>query len=281
MYKKRATSAYVFVWKAVKNVTWIYSLYQIGNLTKMKKVSLILTTYNSKENFMKTYKSIRQQDYPDIEIVVIDGGSTDGTVAEIQKCAGWEAGRLKWISEKDHGIYDAINKGIRLASGDLIAVFNDTFYTDSALSKLVRAINSNDGYGGAHGDLVYCQNGKIKRYWKMGEGRIEDGWMPAHPTLLLKREVYERCGVYKTDYKCSSDYEFMVRILKDSSVRLAYVPEILVSMFYGGTSSNGLGAYMVSFREACRALKENGVQHPYWICMKRTFRVLKQFTTSG
>ena len=111
----------------------------------------------------------------------------------------------------------------------------------------------------------------------MGEGQIEDGWMPAHPTLLLKREVYERFGVYKTDYRCSSDYEFMIRILKDSKVRLAYVPEILVSMFYGGTSSNGLGAYAVSFREACRALKENEVKHPWLISIKRTFRVVKQF----
>ena len=101
--------------------------------------------------------------------------------------------------------------------------------------------------------------------------------MPAHPTLLLKREVYERFGVYKTDYRCSSDYEFMVRILKDGGIHLAYVPEILVSMFYGGTSSNGLGAYVVSFREACRALEENGVRHPYWISMKRTLKVLKQF----
>lgn len=243
----------------------------------MRKVSLILTTYNSKENFLKTYKSIRRQDYPNIEIIVVDGGSTDGTVTEIKKCADLEAGSLKWISERDHGIYDAINKGIHLASGDLIAVFNDIFYIDSAVSKLVQAINSNGRYDGAHGDLIYCQDGKIKRYWKMGEGRIEDGWMPAHPTLLLKREVYERGGVYKTDYRCSSDYEFMVRILKDGDVRLAYVPEILVSMFYGGTSSNGLGAYMVSFREACRALKGNGVRHPYWISTKRTFRVLKQF----
>ena len=277
MYQKRTTSAYIFVWKTVENVAWTYSLFWNGNMTKMKKVSLILTTYNSKENFLKTYKSIRQQDYPDIEIVVVDGGSTDGTVSEIQKCAGQESGRMKWISEKDHGIYDAINKGIRLASGDLIAVFNDTFYTDSAVSKLVQAINSNGGYDGAHGDLVYCQNGKVKRYWKMGKGQIEDGWMPAHPTLLLKREVYERFGVYKTDYRCSSDYEFMVRILKDGGIHLAYVPEILVSMFYGGTSSNGLGAYMVSFQEACRALKENGVRHPYWISVKRTCRVLRQF----
>ena len=246
-------------------------------MVKTQKVSLILTTYNSRENFLKTYESIRQQDYPDIEIVVVDGGSVDGTVAEIQRCAAQEAGRLKWISEKDRGIYDAINKGIRLASGDLIAVFNDTFYTDSAISGLVRAINSNNGYDGAHGDLVYCHDGKVKRYWKMGEGRIEDGWMPAHPTLLLKREVYERFGVYKTDYRCSSDYEFMVRILKDGRIRLAYVPEILVSMFYGGTSSNGLGAYAVSFQEACRALKENGIRYAWWICLKRTFKVCRQF----
>ena len=247
----------------------------------MQKVSLILTTYNLKENFLKTYKSIRQQDYPDIEIVVADGGSTDGTAEEIRKCAGREAGRMKWISEKDHGIYDAINKGIRLSSGDLIAVFNDTFYTPSAVSKLVQAINGNSGYDGAHGDLVYCQNGKIKRYWKMGEGRIPDGWMPAHPTLLLKREIYERYGLYKTDYKCSADYEFMVRILKSGEVRLAYVPEILVSMFYGGTSSSGLSAYLVSFREACRALKENEVRHPWLISLRRTGRVLRQFLGKG
>lgn len=101
--------------------------------------------------------------------------------------------------------------------------------------------------------------------------------MPAHPTLLLKREVYERYGVYKTDYKCSSDYEFMVRILKDGRIRLAYVPEILVSMFYGGTSSNGLSAYMVSFWEAYRALKENRVRNAWWICIKRTFKVCRQF----
>ena len=262
-------------------MTWIYSLYENGNVTKMRKVSLILTTYNSKENFLKTYKSIRQQDYPDIEIVVVDGGSTDGTVAEIQKCAGWEAGRLKWISEKDHGIYDAINKGIHLASGDLIAVFNDIFYTNFAISKLVQAINHDGGYDGAHGDLIYCQNGKVKRYWKMGEGLIEKGWMPAHPTLLLKREVYERYGVYKTDYKCSSDYEFMVRILKDGGVRLAYVPEILVSMFYGGTSSNGIKAYAVSFMEACRALKENGIKHSYLISIRRTYKVFKQFLSGN
>ena len=242
-----------------------------------KKVSLILTTHNSKENFLKTYESIRQQDYSDIEIVVIDGASTDDTLAEIQKCAGWEAGRLKWISEKDHGIYDAINKGIGLASGDLIVIFNDIFYTNSAISKLVQAISRDGGYDGAHGDLIYCQNGKVKRYWKMGAGRIEEGWMPAHPTLLLKREVYERYGVYKTDYKCSSDYEFMVRILKDDRIRLAYVPETLVSMFYGGTSSNGLRAYMVSFREAYRALKENGIRYAGWICIKRTFKVWQQF----
>ena len=244
---------------------------------KMQKISLILTTYNSKENFLKTYKSIKRQDYSDIEIVVVDGGSTDGTLTEIQKCAEREEDCLKWISEKDHGIYDAINKGIHLASGDLIAVFNDTFYTDSAVSKLVWAINSDGGYDGAHGDLVYCQNGRIKRYWKMGTGRIEEGWMPAHPTLLLKREVYECYGVYKTDYKCSSDYEFMVRILKDGRIRLAYVPEILVSMFYGGTSSNGLSAYMVSFWEAYRALKENRVRNALGICIKRTFKVCRQF----
>lgn len=101
--------------------------------------------------------------------------------------------------------------------------------------------------------------------------------MPGHPTLFLKREVYERYGSYDISYRCAADYEFMVRFLKDENNRLMYVPEVLIAMYYGGTSNAGLRNYLVSFKEGYQALKKNGVRHPLWITLKRTIRVLRQF----
>lgn len=241
------------------------------------RVSLIITTYNSVDNFCLTYRSIREQDYKDIEIIIIDGGSTDGTLEKIKEFSALDQGRVKWVSEKDEGIYDAINKGLNLATGDLIGIFNDIYSTKEAISRLVNAINHSKDIMGAHADLAYLEEDTVRRLWRMGGGRIEQGWMPAHPTLLLRREVYEKYGYYKTDYICSADYEFMVRFLKDGGIKLAYVPDTLVYMFYGGTSSNGLKAYCQSFAEACRALKENGIQFPAMISIKRTWKVLRQF----
>lgn len=242
----------------------------------MLNVSLILTTYNSKENFIKTYESICRQTYPAIEIVVIDGASTDGTREEIEKRAQNDI-RIRWISEPDSGIYSAMNKGLRIATGDIVAFFNDTFCTEKAVEQYVKAIEES-GCDGVHSDLVYQdESGKTIRRWKMGNGTIRQGWLPGHPTLYLKREIYDKYGAYKEDYRCSADYEFMVRILKDGKVKLAYIPEVLISMFYGGTSSNGLKAYWVSLWEGVRALRENGVKGAFWITLVRTVRVLRQF----
>ena len=115
------------------------------------------------------------------------------------------------------------------------------------------------------------------RRWRMGEGKISEGWLPGHPTLYLKRDIYEKYGEYKEDYRCAADYEFMVRILKDSQVHLAYIPETLIAMFYGGTSSNGLKAYWISFWEGVRALRDNGVKGAIRITVLRMLKVLKQF----
>lgn len=242
----------------------------------MQKVSLIMTTYNSREHFAASYESIRRQTYPDIEIVVVDGKSDDGTVEEIKKRAE-ENPALRWISEKDSGIYNALNKGIRMAKGDIIAIFNDQYLRDDAVEQYVRAIENNR-CDGVHSDLVYLdENGRSVRRWKMGEGDIRKGWMPGHPTLYLKKEVYERYGLYKEDYRCAADYEFMVRILKDGNIKLSYIPQELIAMYYGGTSNSSLGAYLVSFREGVRALRENQVKHAFWITILRTIKVLKQF----
>lgn len=239
-------------------------------------VSLILTSYNCKENLKRTLKSIEMQDYPRIEVIIIDGLSTDGTVDVIKAYAERTRYKCQWISEKDCGIYDAMNKGLKLAKGDIIAFFNDLFLIPNAVSLMAGAIER-EGTDGASADLVYATDKKAKRYWKMGAGKIVSGWMPGHPTLYLRREVYEKYGGYDSSYKCSADYEFMVRILKDGSLRLSYVPTTILRMYYGGTSTADMGSYWVSLMEAYRALKNNGVRFAWWINARRTVKVLMQF----
>lgn len=241
-----------------------------------KLVSLILTTYNCKDMLVQTLQSIEQQTYPSIELIIVDGNSTDGTVEAIEEYSQRSPYPLQWISEPDQGIYDAINKGIGLAKGDYIEVMNDEYSVDDAIEQLVQATESQEHYVGAHADLVYADQGVVIRAWKMGEGRIGSGWMPGHPTLLLESSVYNKYGLYDTTYTCSADYEFMVRFLT-AGEQLAYVPQNLVSMYYGGTSTATLSSYLVSFREAHRALRKNHVRFPLGICLIRTVRVLWQF----
>lgn len=246
-------------------------------ILKIKKVSLLVTTYNSKDNLAVTLENIEAQDYSDIEVVIVDGQSVDGTVDVIREFADRHTG-TRWISEPDRGLYDAMNKAWAMCTGDIVAVCNDRLCTSDAVTKLVCAIEQGGAdCVGAHSDLVYVDGERVVRTWHMGEGNLSQGWIPGHPTLFLKREIYERYGIYDISYRCAADYEFMVRFLKDGNNRLVYVPEVLVAMFYGGTSNAGLGNYWVSVKESYTALKKNSVPHPLLITFKRTVRVLKQF----
>ena len=249
----------------------------------MQKVSLLVTTYNVKDNLVVTLESIEAQDYADMEVVIVDGQSRDGTLDVIREfskrhSAEEESISVRWISEPDKGLYDAMNKAWSMCTGDIVAVCNDRLCKSDAVTKLVNAIEQGGSECiGAHADLVYVDGERIVRKWHMGEGRISSGWMPGHPTLFLRRKVYEQYGCYDISYRCAADYEFMVRFLKDERNRLAYVPEVLIAMFYGGTSNAGLGNYLVSFKEGYMALKKNHVPNPLTITIKRTFRVLSQF----
>lgn len=248
----------------------------------MKKVSLILTTYNSKDNLEKTLNSIEMQDYPNIEVVIKDGGSTDGTLDIIREYQEKSKLTMIHVSKPDKGIYDAMNQGYELSSGDVIVCFNDVFSTPDVVSKMVKkmeTLNPETGkeYVGVHADLVYVEGDKVIRKWCMGEGSIYWGWMPGHPTLFLKREIYEKYGLYRTDFKIAADYEFMVRFLKDKKNKLAYLPETIIKMFYGGTSTVGLKSYIESFKEGYRALRINGISLAFWITGFRTLKVLSQF----
>ena len=246
----------------------------------MKLVSLILTTYNCAENLKKTLTAIDSQDYLDIEVVIKDGLSTDDTVDVIKDYAEESRYTVIWKSCEDTGIYDAMNQGYELSHGEYILFINDFLLQKDAISKLVNAIESDERNVGAHANLIYSNENKVVRYWKMGPQRsFYSGWMPGHPTFMLKREIYEKIGLYDTSYRISADYDLMQRALKKGS-RIGYVPEVIVSMYYGGTSTSSSSGYIDGLKEAHRALNSNGYRFAYVIDALRTIRVLMQFVNA-
>jgi len=240
------------------------------------KVSVVTTTYNDIENLKRILAEVKKQTYPNIEHIIVDGGSTDGTVDLLKELEEKEPGRISWMSEKDNGIYDAINKGICMATGDIVGCCFDRYADEGVLMRMVE-IMEKEGTDGVHGDLCYMNGDRIVRKWHQGQGVIRSGWMPGHPTLYLKKEVYDKFGLYRTDYRISGDYEFMVRILYRKEVTLSYLPEILIYMSHGGTSTNSLGAYVESMMEGHRALVENHVPFAWVTDLCRVVRVLSQF----
>lgn len=240
------------------------------------KVSVVTTTYNDIENLKRILAEVKKQTYPNIEHIIVDGGSTDGTVDLLKELEEKEPGRISWLSEKDNGIYDAINKGICMATGDIVGCCFDRYADEGVLMRMVE-IMEKEGTDGVHGDLCYMDGDRIVRKWHQGQGVIRSGWMPGHPTLYLKKEVYDKFGLYRTDYRISGDYEFMVRILYRKEVTLSYLPEILIYMSHGGTSTNSLGAYVESMMEGHRALVENHVPFAWVTDLCRVVRVLSQF----
>ena len=240
------------------------------------KVSVVTTTYNDIENLKRILAEVKKQTYPNIEHIIVDGGSTDGTVELLKELEEKEPGRISWMSEKDNGIYDAINKGICMATGEIVGCCFDRYADEGVLMRMVE-IMEKEGTDGVHGDLCYMDGDRIVRKWHQGQGVIRSGWMPGHPTLYLKKEVYDKFGLYRTDYRISGDYEFMVRILYRKEVTLSYLPEILIYMSHGGTSTNSLGAYVESMMEGHRALVENHVPFAWVTDLCRVVRVLSQF----
>lgn len=248
-------------------------------MSTMPKVSVVTTTYNDMDNLYRIMEEVQKQTYKNIEHIIVDGGSTDGTVEMLTRLSEEQPGAFRWISEPDDGIYDAINKGLKLCTGDIIGTCFDHFADETVLARMVE-IMEREGTDGVHGDLCYMDGDRVVRKWHQGQGHIRSGWMPGHPTLYLRKEVYDSYGYYRTDYRISGDYEFMVRILYKNKVKLSYIPEVLVYMSHGGTSTNSLGAYVESMLEGHRALKENGVHFAWFTDLCRIFRVLSQFVTA-
>lgn len=240
------------------------------------KVSIITATYNDAQNLRRIMYQVAKQDYEDIEYIIVDGASTDETPQVLEEARTLFGEQVRILSEPDQGIYSAINKGLRMASGELVGCCFDEYAHAHVVSRMVETIRK-EGTDGVHGDLLYMDGERVVRKWHQGQGKLRFGWMPGHPTFYIRRSIYEKYGYYKEDYKVSADYEFMVRCLKDGSVKLSYLPEVLIRMAYGGTSSSGLSAYLVSLKEGHRALVENGISFAWFTDLCRTVRVLLQF----
>jgi glycosyltransferase involved in cell wall biosynthesis len=228
------------------------------------KVSIITVVYNNQSTISYAIESILNQDYSNIEYIIIDGNSTDGTIEKIQKYA---QNITHFISEPDKGIYDAMNKGLKLATGDIIGILNsDDFYaSDSIISDVVEGFKQNK-VDLVFGDIIFVKPenlNKITRYYSSANfhpRKFAWGWMPAHPSCFLRKEVYEKYGYFKTDYKIAADYEIMTRFMAKFGISYSYIPKVFVKMRTGGVSSANFKSNWILNEEIVRGCRENGIK---------------------
>lgn len=227
------------------------------------KISVITAVYNNRDTVGAALDSVLGQTHEDVELVVIDGGSTDGTLDVLRDYADRIA---VLVSEPDRGIYDALNKGILRAGGEVVGfLHSDDLYADAeALRRVARAFVE-DEVAAVYGDLLYVRKeapDRVVRTWRAGQfvpGRLARGWMPPHPTFYARREVYAELGGFDTSYRIAADYDCMLRILRREGVRVGYIPHVLVKMRVGGASNRSIGNILRKSAEDYRALKANGV----------------------
>jgi len=227
------------------------------------KISVVTAVYNARDTIADAIDSVLSQTHPDIELIIIDGGSTDGTIEIVND---YKDSLSVFISEPDGGIYDALNKGIKHATGDVVGFLHadDLFADDCVLVKVARAF-SDSSVDAINGDLVYViksEPDKIIRYWKAGDfspHKLKRGWMPPHPTLYVRRSVYERLGAFDTSFHIAADYDCMLRFLGPGKINCHYIPEVLVRMRLGGKSNKSLANIVQKSYEDYKALKRNKI----------------------
>ena len=250
-------------------------------MLKKPKISIITVAFNSAKTIKGTIESIISQDYNNIEYLIIDGGSTDGTLDIVKSYAE----HVKYyVSEPDNGIYDAMNKGIKAATGDVIGILNsDDFYPNSFVLSNVAKLFQKYSCDAVYGDLVYVKANdinKIKRYWQAGEystSKIKNGWMLPHPTFFVKKKIYTRYGLYDTDLKSAADYEMILKLLYKHNISVHYLPMILVNMRMGGESNKSFWNRIKANKEDSLAWTKNQLNKPMFVRLKKPLQKLRQF----
>ena len=246
------------------------------------KISIITATFNSASHIATCIASVNAQRHRNIEHIIVDGASKDNTLEIIKSSPNRVA---KIISEPDNGIYDALNKGIKAATGDIIGFLHsdDTFGSPDTLEKIVKQFETRKKGkkpDGVHGNLLFVDRQNIVvRTWygkPFERKNVKYGWMPPHPTLFLKKEVYQKHGGFDTSFRIAGDYNFMLKVMLDKDISLAFLPEIITKMRVGGASTGDSKSLIFKSKEDIRALRNNGFRFPYVVLSFKILRKLPQ-----
>ncbi len=245
------------------------------------KISLITVTYNSEKYLSHCIDSVQKQTYKNIEHIIIDGKSTDNTVDIIRK---YESNLAVWISEPDRGMYDAINKGIKLATGDIIGILNsdDMLASENVIESIVQTFEE-EQVDSVFGDLQYVDkemSGRVFRVWKgkkYSRNLFKMGWMPGHPTFYIKRSLIEQFGGYENHYYTAADYEFMARYLFKHKISSHYLPKLIVNMRTGGASNKNINQRFRANRRDYLAMKVNSIPMPFMVSILKPLIKMHQF----
>jgi glycosyltransferase involved in cell wall biosynthesis len=246
------------------------------------KISIITITYNSAATVEDTIRSVVSQDYPDLEYIIIDGKSKDTTLTIVDK---YRDKISKVVSERDKGLYDALNKGIKHATGDVIGMLHsDDLYANSeVISKVAAEFKKDPTVEGLYADLVFVNRldtNKVMRVWNSGAYEPDafvKGWMPPHPTFFIRKECYEKFGGFNTELKLSADYELMLRMIHKNKIKLAYLPEVIVKMRMGGVSNVSFFVKLKANLEDKMAWKLNGMKPGMMTTLLKPLRKIKQY----
>ena len=246
------------------------------------KISIITICYNSSITIARTIESVLAQKDVCLEYIIIDGASKDNSVSIAESyCEQFKSKGVSYLikSESDKGIYDAMNKGIQMATGDIIGILNsDDFYsTNDVLSEVVNCFEQYKT-DSVYGNLLYVKDGKPYRYWNSGKSKsFRLGWMPPHPAFFVKKTVYENYGLFRLDCGINADYEIMLRFLEVYRISTVWMNKICTCMEAGGTSNNGIQSRMVAFRNDSLAWEKNNLKYSKFTILLKKLRKLPQF----
>jgi glycosyltransferase involved in cell wall biosynthesis len=243
------------------------------------KISIITVCFNAESTIKSCIESVKSQNYTDIEYIIIDGGSTDKTINIVNNYAHYVN---HFISEPDRGIYDAMNKGIKLATGDIVGMLNaDDYFADNSVLSNIAATFGKYNTDIIYGDLDYInEKGLTVRKWRSGQisrRKLEFGWMPPHPTFYCKRHLFEQFGPYRLDYGTAADYELMIRYLYINRLDAFYLKKTLIKMKLGGKSNKNMTARVKGMFFDLKAMRNNGIRLPFIALIIKPVRKITQY----